>query len=70
MDECHRAQSHQQQQHAPVSKKLAAGEVLEAAPQMVRRSQVKRTPLGDATPSSDNQLETPLCTSDSVTLNL
>ena len=38
-------------------KKLAAGESGASVPQMIRRSQVKRAPLGDATASSDNHVD-------------
>lgn len=59
IDEARRLQQHHHQAPSAttVSKKLAAGEASSASvPQMVRRSQVKRTPLADTTASSDNRL--------------
>jgi chromosome segregation ATPase len=71
VDECRRVQQqhhHHQAAAGPgtgpsttstTSKKLAAGENNSATvPQMVRRSQVKRTPLADTTTSSDNRIAT------------
>jgi chromosome segregation ATPase len=54
IDECRRAKQHQIKDGASTSKKLGGDAT--NVPQMVRRSQVKRKPLADATSSCDNQV--------------